>query len=513
MLRITPWVGFALGLCWPVQAQPAPTAWVRLVARDGSATEAALTSRSPTAWLVQIAGATREVPVEALERVVFLPQSAAAPTPGIEVAPRCAWRLDAPLWQVLGELAQRSGRRLVVEPELSGWIQLELPDATWRDALSAVAGSVGRGLIERAGELTLASFAVRAPFTLVGPRPLPPPQPLPVVESACRPVSATGWLQSVQESDGRWSAVGPGHGPGPGDALTTSLCLLAYLGNGHTHRFGTHKATVNRGLQWLKRLEPAAPGWETETVAPLVARAMVACALIETYTVSRDFTVKRYAEKALETLLAARTPRSGWGLAPGDGPDAFSTVHGVLAVKAARTAGLDVPPGVLIEASQTLRRMTDRAGLTGFRAPGQGLSLSAGSPDEVWPLPLFSAGAALARLCAGEERRGVELRLVQDQLLAARPHPRRPDPAYWWWGSYAMFQVGGEGWTRWSEGLQEAVLLTQRDEPLELSGSWEPTGIYGQLGGRAAATAATLLALEVYYRWERAQEVDRPEPR
>ena len=525
MPRTTPLLSCALGLglaalaraqAAPAHPQPDPLQVpVRLLAKDGSATDAALTSRTQATLRVVVSGTPREVAVEALEQIVFLPPAGAPkPVPGIEVAPRCAWGLDAPLWQVLGQLAAHSGRAIGLEPALSARVRLELRDATWREVLALAAGAAGGGLSEGPdGALTLTPRAVRAPFQLVFARALPAPEPLPAAESRVPPVPATRYLARVQESDGRWSAIGPGRGPGPGDAMTTALCLLAYLGNGHTHRFGTHKATVNRGLQWLKRLEPTSAPRETESPAPLLDRALVVCALAEAYAVSRDFTLKRYAEKALEALLATRTPRSGWGLAPGDAPDAFSTVHGVLALKTARVAGLELPPGALVEAGEYLAGLAGPDGMTGFRAPGQALSLSAGPAEEVWPLPLFGAGALLSRVFAGEARSSAGLRLLRDQLSTWLPQVRRPDPAYWWWGTYAMFQMGGDDWTRWHKALLSALFTLQREEPPELSGSWDPAGVYGQLGGRAASTAAGMLALEVYYRYERAAAPDPPAPR
>ena len=489
------------------QGPPVP---VRLVGLDGSALEAELLGVDDGTYRVRLGGEPRALSATTLAEVVFLPPADATRLPGIEVTPRCEWRLDAPLWRVLGELARLSGRAIGLEPGFAGQVRLEMRDGTWRDALGSAAAGLGGGLEERGERPLVTRRAVRAPFRLVTARVLPAPQPLAPATPGPGEISWARYLVRCQEPDGRWSAVEHGRAPAAGDALATSLCTLAYLGNGHTHRYGTHKHTVDRALRWLKDWQP---GDTTTSPAPVLDRALVSMALAEAYAVSRDFTLRRHAERSLQALLELRTPRGGWGLAAGDAPDAFTTSHAVLACHTATLAMLELPPGVLAEAAAFLAGLQSPDGSTGFRARGQGLSLTAGDPEQALPLPLFSAGAAFSRLCAGESGGTVGLRQLRDQLLAAPPHARRPDPAYWWLATHAVFRLGAEAWKAWEPQLLEAVLLLQREEPPELAGSWDPAGLWGQLAGRAGSTAANALALELHYRHERATAPDPPAPR
>ena len=43
---------------------------------------------------------------------------------------------------------------------------------------------------------------------------------------------------------------------------------------------------------------------------------------------------------------------------------------------------------------------------------------------------------------------------------AARPNPI--DFYYWYYGTYAMFQVGSDKWKRWNDAMQKALLPNQR---------------------------------------------------
>jgi hypothetical protein len=76
---------------------------------------------------------------------------------------------------------------------------------------------------------------------------------------------------------------------------------------------------------------------------------------------------------------------------------------------------------------------------------------------------------------------------------------------YWYWGTLAMFQVGGEVWGKWNEALKEAVVEHQHLAGSGArAGSWDPVGPWGvQDGGRVYSTALMTLCLEIYYRYDR----------
>ena len=76
------------------------------------------------------------------------------------------------------------------------------------------------------------------------------------------------------------------------------------------------------------------------------------------------------------------------------------------------------------------------------------------------------------------------------------------DMYYWYYASYALFQVGGRQWDAWSRGMKNAVLRSQhRDGNPNLAGSWDPAGVWGSDGGRVYATAMMVLCLQAYWRY------------
>jgi hypothetical protein len=79
------------------------------------------------------------------------------------------------------------------------------------------------------------------------------------------------------------------------------------------------------------------------------------------------------------------------------------------------------------------------------------------------------------------------------------------DMYYWFWGSQAMFQMGGPYWKSWEEPLRKALVPTQRRDGCE-AGSWDPVDAWSSAGGRVYSTAICALALESYFRIKRLTE-------
>jgi hypothetical protein len=93
------------------------------------------------------------------------------------------------------------------------------------------------------------------------------------------------------------------------------------------------------------------------------------------------------------------------------------------------------------------------------------------------------------------------------RLLAAKPPCWNEgagtiDYYYWYYGSYAMYQMGGNHWKIWKEEMVRAVLNHQVREGCE-KGSWDPKlDPWGNQGGRVYSTALLVLCLEAFYRYD-----------
>jgi hypothetical protein len=70
------------------------------------------------------------------------------------------------------------------------------------------------------------------------------------------------------------------------------------------------------------------------------------------------------------------------------------------------------------------------------------------------------------------------------------------DMYYWYFGTLAMREVGGEEWKAWDASLEKAVLRHQQAEGAR-AGSWDPLDPWGLTeGGRIYSTALLTLCLE-----------------
>ena len=99
---------------------------------------------------------------------------------------------------------------------------------------------------------------------------------------------------------------------------------------------------------------------------------------------------------------------------------------------------------------------------------------------------------------------GLTLAQFNEQLPTWNTDDGSIDMYYWYYGSLALFQVGGESWRKWNKAMVPAIVKSQH--PLNSgrrTGSWDPVGPWGHDGGRVYSTAVQVMCLEVYYRYGR----------
>ena len=344
------------------------------------------------------------------------------------------------------------------------------------------------------------------------------------------------WLRDHQAPDGSWGAAGwaqrcgrgpkhlaacqgppgptgrsnPGLGEAQHDVGVSALALLAYLGNGQTHRVGPFKETVRRGLRFLRRTQAQDGSVGFRGPGPTIYdHALSTMALCEAYAITRDLELRRPAQAAVDFALAAQNPGFGWryGVRPGDN-DTSVTGWFILALKAARTAGLAVPDRAFFDARAWLDRTTSSRGATGYAGPDGLSAVLGGNEAHYEPVPCMTAVGVVCRLFTGQKASERAVRQGAQVLSDCPPawEPRRLNFYYWYYATYAQFQVGGQAWERWNPAMKEALLPHQRQGGCE-DGSWDPIDEWGGPGGRVYATAINALTLEIYYRYERQEKL------
>ncbi|MCC7011275.1 MAG: terpene cyclase/mutase family protein [Planctomycetes bacterium] len=336
------------------------------------------------------------------------------------------------------------------------------------------------------------------------------------------------WLRWHQSEDGSWDSDGfmtnCGHiaagqtckdpGEAQHDVGMTGLALLAFLGDGNTTREGPYKEQVAKGINWLKTQQDPDLGLIGEQVghAFIYNHAIAALSVCEAYYFSKSPLIKRTAQDAIKFIGQARNPYGAWryNYPPTGESDTSVTGWCVFALKSAEEAGLTIDHAAFKDAESFIIEMTDPAtGRCGYDSVGSQSSRITRVNDHFPPEngEAMSAVALLCRFFLGQDPEKEPMMAKHADLLAKKlpkwdPDSKTIDFYYWYYGSYAMYQMGGtKYWDVWNKAMKTAVVESQRKEGDE-KGSWDATvDPWGYAGGRVYTTALGVLCLEVYFRY------------
>jgi hypothetical protein len=343
--------------------------------------------------------------------------------------------------------------------------------------------------------------------------------------------SGLDWLARHQDPEGYWDADAfdmqcrESRCMGPGAALNdvgvTGLALLAFLGAGNTPMQGPHRKVVKSGVRYLCNVQDQEDG----CLAPkshehfMYNHAIGCLALTEAYGLSQWPVLKKHARRAIEFVHESKNPGRAWRynmgyMDPSEQNDTSVTGWMIMCLASAKDFSLPFNKKDIEDALMFIDEMTDPVtGRTGYIRRGDDGSRQIGD-ERIWPaekVETMTAVAMLSRVfCANilDDFESQEEMLEKGAALLAEKPPRWDmeegtiDYYYWYYGSYAMFQMGGRQWERWKNRMVDAVVEHQRTEGCE-RGSWDPrVDPWGDLGGRIYSTALCTLCLEVFYRYD-----------
>jgi hypothetical protein len=367
-------------------------------------------------------------------------------------------------------------------------------------------------------------------------------------------LSGLVWLADHQDMDGRWDQNGftkhcrktacGGEGTSQYDAAVTGLALLAFIRNGYTHKSGLFQDTVKAGLYWLVETQrkdgsihvvtgktgelPGAPeppeDRSGDAESWIYNHPIATLALCEAYAATKDPDLKGPAQKAVDFILVAQNPGLGWKYEPQDGRnDTSVTGWMVLALNAARSAGLEFQQSAFDGAVNWLDRATNTAGKTGYMRPGDDGSVIRGVNEHYAKLPTMTAVAAVCRIVCGQPQRDPKVIKGIDILMYNLPDWNWPkcdkvDMYYWYYGTLAasMYKppttnMQEKPWhIEWRKAVLEALLPNQRFDGCA-DGSWDPVGKWGMVGGRVYSTAICVLILRTLSGGRLEIDTDMPE--
>ena len=340
---------------------------------------------------------------------------------------------------------------------------------------------------------------------------------------------ALEWLARHQDLDGRWNAathrnrngqaVGgdtsfTAHCPAgdvcegecyysDADTAITGLAMLAFLGAGHTHQSGPYARNLALGINYLLKTQKADGDLRGEsTGVGMYCHAIAALALSEAYALSRDARLRDPVERAVTFLIRIRAKdRQAWRYQPGDPDGGDTSILGwaVMVLKSAKEVGVEIPDDVRKGVLVWLGRVADG------RSSGLAMYRPTGSRDGGQITPTMTAEAWVCRQFLGVGGPGPASDEAATYLLQRGPDRDPYNLYYWYYGTLALFQHGGEPWVRWNERVRDQLVRRQARSG-HANGSWDPLECrdrYNDKGGRVYSTAIATLTLEVYYRYLR----------
>ncbi len=323
------------------------------------------------------------------------------------------------------------------------------------------------------------------------------------------------FLSSTQHPDGYWDADEYGSGKvkvdengtdrrnagARADTGITALALLAFLGAGYTHEEGQYAENIDKAIDWLisQQEETGFLGGEASHYAQMYCHGMATYALAEAYGMQSDPTIdtriKEPLRKAIDYIIKSQNKVDGgwryYSFKDQQPQKSDMSMFGwqLMALKSADIAGIKIPDETRQQMILFLRQRSlgPKKGLAGYRL---------GEPET----PSMTAEALFSKQMLGIKRGNPSSVEAVKYLSKRMPRRAETNVYYWYYGTLAMYQYGGEPWRQWNDSLRDLLVQEQVTEGPN-AGSWEPIGPWGPYGGRIYSTALSTLCLEVYYRF------------
>jgi hypothetical protein len=292
------------------------------------------------------------------------------------------------------------------------------------------------------------------------------------------------FLATMQEKDGSFQGMGMKH------PAVTSLAVLAFLSAGHVPGEGPYQANIDKAIRWVMAQQQPNGMFTTpggEDMYQNAISTMMLCEVIAMTDAKTAKALKPKLEKSVKMILTGQRTapgvyRGGWRYQL-VGQDADMSISGwqILALRAAKNVGCDVPAERIDMAMKFVLQCRD-AGSGGFvYTPGAGATVSC-----------TGTGILALELCGKDRHHSREALQAGSYLIK---HPVRPGDAYFhyalYYGSQAMFQLGGNYWRVYRPAMHKLLLDGQ-----QRNGSW----ISNDGVGTSYSSAMAILALTVEYR-------------
>ncbi|WP_166824237.1 prenyltransferase/squalene oxidase repeat-containing protein [Thalassoroseus pseudoceratinae] len=299
---------------------------------------------------------------------------------------------------------------------------------------------------------------------------------------------ALKYLASVQQPSGAWRVDAYGE-----STAGTSLAVMAFLAAGHLPGEGPYGDAINKGIDWvLDHQEPNGMLINPRHTShgPMYSHGistLMVAEIIGMVDVDRGRKAKKVLEDAIRLILnaqgVAKSPgnEGGWRYTP-HSRDSDLSVTGwqLLALRAAKDVGCDVPADNIEQAIEYVKRCHHRGGFA--YQPRQN------------PTAVRTGTGILCLEVAGDHHSDEALTGVQ--YLQNRPLRWNDQHCFYgvYYCSVGMFKIGGDAWKQTQRHINSMLLEHQ-----SFNGSWLCDRENNL--GRGYCTSMAILALSIDYRY------------
>jgi hypothetical protein len=268
-------------------------------------------------------------------------------------------------------------------------------------------------------------------------------------------------LASRQRPDGAFGP--PNDGMGATTAVT-SLAGIAFMAAGNLPGRGQYGENVQKAADYIvTNAQESGLLVSEQAHGVMYAHGFAALFLAEVYGMTGDEMVKERLQRAVRLIQKTQNPQGGWRYMPVPyDADISVTICEVMALRAARDAGIKVEKEVIDKAIEYVRKCQNGDGGFSYRIEsgggGSGFPRSAAGVSALYYAGVFEGD---------EIKKGLEyLRRFRPGRGAAGPN------THYFYGQYyavqAMFLAGGDYWAEWYPAIREELI--QRQD--RTSGGW-----------------------------------------
>ena len=263
------------------------------------------------------------------------------------------------------------------------------------------------------------------------------------------------FLAAEQNQDGSFGA-----GRYRGNAAVSALAGIAFLAAGNTPGRGPYGQAVDHCLDYLLgHVEPSGLIVDPASVSrgPMYGHGFATLFLAQCYGMSRQPELREKLTRAVNLIVQTQNDEGGWRyFARRDDADLSVTVCQVMALRAARDAGLHVPKETIDLAVAYVKRCQNEDG--GFMYTLQGREPSEFARSAAGVVTLQSAGIY----------RGPKLEKAVRYLERFRPGKVQQRPRFYYYGHYyavqAMWHTGDGHWQAWYPAVRDEIVAQQQDD-------------------------------------------------